>query len=137
MKSTLVDAGPLIAAFNGGDAHHARVMTFLRGWNGQLITTWPALTEASHLLGFSVTAQLNLLRWIERGGLIVADLAANAVADMISYTEKYQDRPMDLADASLVALAMQSGIKSIATIDSDFEIYRLPNKTKLRNVLKP
>lgn len=37
---------------------------------------------------------------------------------------KYHDLPMDLADASLVAAAEQLGIKTIFTIDSDFQIYR-------------
>lgn len=136
MRSTLIDAGPLIAAFSASDHHHARVMTFLKGWKGELLTTWPALTEASHLLDFSTTAQLNLLRWIDRGAVRVVDLAPAAFKTIIEYSEKYADRPMDLADASLVALAMQTGIKHIATIDSDFDVYRLPNKTKLKNVLR-
>ena len=40
--------------------------------------------------------------------------------------EKYQDRPMDLADASLVALAEERGLREIFTLDrADFQIYRL------------
>jgi len=38
--------------------------------------------------------------------------------------EQYRDRPMDLADASLVAAAEASGDKRIFTIDSDFYIYQ-------------
>jgi predicted nucleic acid-binding protein len=38
--------------------------------------------------------------------------------------EKYQDRPMDLADSSLVTLAERSGIRRIFTLDSDFRFYR-------------
>jgi uncharacterized protein len=54
---------------------------------------------------------------------------------MIVYTEKYRDRPMDLADASLVALATQMGLSDIVSIDSDFDIYELPNKSRLKNKL--
>jgi len=34
-------------------------------------------------------------------------------------------RPMDLADASLVATAETLGIRQIFTLDSDFYVYRL------------
>ena len=42
---------------------------------------------------------------------------------------------MDLADASLVALAVETSITDIVLIDSDFDIYRLPGKGRLKNVL--
>lgn len=38
---------------------------------------------------------------------------------------KYQSIPMDLADASLVALAEERGLTTIFTLDRDFRIYRL------------
>ena len=41
---------------------------------------------------------------------------------------KYQDRPMDFADASLVALAESQGLKRIFTLDSDFYIYRINDR---------
>ncbi len=39
--------------------------------------------------------------------------------------EQYCDRPMDLADASLVVLAEDLDGPPIASFDSDFRIYRL------------
>ncbi len=42
--------------------------------------------------------------------------------------EQYEDVPMDLANASLVALAEAQRLKRIFTLDSDFYIYRLNNK---------
>ena len=38
--------------------------------------------------------------------------------------EQYHDRPMDLADASLVAAAEARGDRRIFTIDNDFYIYQ-------------
>ena len=121
----LVDAGPLIALLNPRDHDHARCVAFLQGFTGNLITTWPVVTEASHMLSPKVNAQIALLKWIERGALEVRHIDVEAVRLMIAYTEKYRDRPMDLADASLVS------------IDSDFDIYRLPGKGRLKNVLGP
>lgn len=39
--------------------------------------------------------------------------------------KKYADHPIDLADASLIWAAEQTGISSIVTTDGDFEIHRI------------
>jgi hypothetical protein len=41
---------------------------------------------------------------------------------------QYQNVPMDLADASLVAVAESIRSKRIFTLDSDFYVYRLYGK---------
>jgi predicted nucleic acid-binding protein len=38
---------------------------------------------------------------------------------------KYADLPMDLADATMVALAEQRRERRIFTLDDDFRVYRL------------
>lgn len=38
---------------------------------------------------------------------------------------QYRDRPMDLANATLVIAAEKTGIKQILTLDSDFLFYRI------------
>ncbi len=47
---------------------------------------------------------------------------------------QYADLPMDLGDASLVAVAEARGYRTIFTIDSDFYIYRLADGTVLEVV---
>ena len=50
--------------------------------------------------------------------------------------EKYLDRPMDLADASLVWLAGRSGVRDILTVDAgDFATFRTPQGKSFRDVL--
>jgi len=42
---------------------------------------------------------------------------------------KYSDLPMDYADATIVCLSMDTGIKNIITLDKkDFGIYRIRNQ---------
>ena len=41
---------------------------------------------------------------------------------------------MDFADATLVIAAEKTGIKKIISIDSDFDVYRLPGKVKIENI---
>lgn len=106
-------------------------------FQGNLLTTWPVVTEVCHLLKFSVDVQLNFLRWIQRGGVEIAEIEGLLIERIIALTEKYRDRPMDLADASLVVLAMKTGIHRILSLDSDFDIYRLPDRNRLINVLQP
>lgn len=132
-NATLIDAGLLIAALNPRDRDHARCVVFLAEFTGTFVTTWSVVTEAAHMLSANIDSQIALLKWIERGALDVRHVEIEAVRQMIAYTEKY--RPMDLADASLVALATQMGLSEIVSIDSDFDIYRLPNNSRLKNVL--
>ncbi|HET7769584.1 MAG TPA: hypothetical protein VFN74_12480, partial [Chloroflexota bacterium] len=40
--------------------------------------------------------------------------------------ERYAGLPMDLAGASLVALAEERDLRRIFTLDHDFRVYRLP-----------
>jgi hypothetical protein len=49
--------------------------------------------------------------------------------------DKYANRPMDFADASLVVLAVLQKMDSILSLDADFTVYRLPGKKRLKNPL--
>jgi predicted nucleic acid-binding protein len=137
MPSTLIDAGPLIALFDRDDRYHQPVREFLKDRRTTLITTWAVLTEACHMLDFSVEAQLNLLEWIGRGGLQVYDLHQSSLSRIVTLTRKYRDRPMDLADASLVVASEILGTQEIISIDSDFNIYRREDNRPLRNIFRP
>jgi predicted nucleic acid-binding protein len=53
---------------------------------------------------------------------------------LMELSEKFKDVPMDLADATLIVAAETNNIKEIATIDSDFYIYRDVRKRYLKNV---
>ena len=63
MKQLLLDTGPLIALFARRDADHVLVRDYLRDSAAHLLTTWPVVTEAWHLLAPS--QRLTLVRWIK------------------------------------------------------------------------
>ncbi len=135
MRSIIVDTGPLVALFKRRDRHHARVAKFLRQTPCLLITTWLVATEAWHLI--SAPARLGFARWIAGGGLAAVDLGQDAAAELLRLLEKYRDRPMDIADASLVLLAERLGVSDILTVDrADFDTYRLANKARFNQVLE-
>jgi uncharacterized protein len=134
VRSVLVDAGPLIALADRSDKHHRRMTAFLRRYKGRLLTTWPVLAETCHFL--PERTQIELLRWADAGGLGVVDLHESALTALADWKEKYLDLPMDLADASLIWVAQQTGVLEILTIDlRDFSVYRLPNGKALKPVL--
>jgi predicted nucleic acid-binding protein len=124
---TLTDAGPLVALIDAGEADHARCREALTQLSLPLITTWPTFTEAMYLLGRTAgwRGQEPLWRMVLREDLVVAQPSAQANKRSARLMERYADRPMDLADATLVALAEERQLKRIFTLDVDFHIYRL------------
>jgi len=118
----LVDSGGLIAIANARDRLHRPVLAVLADFFGDLTTTWPAVTEACHIvpghLGAALVDKLSGTRW----RILGMEGAAPRIAELLA---KYADRPMDLADASMIWAAEQTGALRILTADRrDFEIYR-------------
>ncbi|MEM9831784.1 MAG: PIN domain-containing protein [Bacteroidota bacterium] len=134
MKSILVDAGPLIALFDKRDQFHATAIEFLKNHPRRLLTTWPVITETSHMLDFSINVQINFLEWIRRGGIEIAELDQSHIARLIELSQQFSDVPVDLADASLIVASKNYGITEIASIDSDFYIYRDIRNQFLTNI---
>lgn len=133
---TLTDTGPLIALIDEDDNYYRACTAALPRLPRPLITTWPCITEATHLLGRSLghRAQDKLLGWIENGLVTIHELSPAEIARMRVLMDKYSDRPMDLADASMVAAAETLGVRRIFTVDSDFRFYVLANGRMLEMV---
>lgn len=55
---------------------------------------------------------------------------------IIELTEKYADRPMDLAGATLLIIAEREKIDDILSIDNDFSIYKTARGRTLNNLLE-
>ena len=128
MEIMLVDTGPLVAIANKRDKFHPSCSEFLKNYRGRLGTTWDALTDLAHMAD-SLGATLPLYHWIERGGLELMSLGREELVTAIDWIERYADRPMDLADASLVVAALKTGCAKVWTLDrADFETYRLPGR---------
>ena len=132
----LIDSGPLIALFDQSDSQHHGVLSFIDKQHFQFISTLAVFTEVSHMLDFSVKAQQDFYGWVMHKGIIIADINQHDIPRLIELTNKYSDLPMDFADATLVIAAEKSGIREIISLDSDFDIYRLPGREHIVNVYK-
>lgn len=97
-----------------------------------LVTTWPCVVEASYLLG--TPHRFEMLRGIELGGAVIYPFETRHLGDIIAWMRRYttsSKREMDLADASLYWLAVETGTTDIMTIDAaDFTRYRLPDRKR-------
>jgi predicted nucleic acid-binding protein len=128
---TLIDAGPLVALLDKGQGElHQKCVAVQKNLVGPLLTTWPCFTEAMYFLrqlrGWE--AQDALWEFVASGALLLHTPGDEETRRVRVLMEKYQDTPMDLADASLVALAESRGLKRIFTLDSDFYIYRINDR---------
>jgi predicted nucleic acid-binding protein len=131
---TLTDTGPLVSLFDVRDTHHAECVTVLSRLSSEpLITTWACFTEAMHILGTvgGYRYQANLWDLRARGLLALHSLTRNEADRMAELMAQYSDTPMDLADASLVAVAETLTVSQVFTFDSDFYIYRLSDGSRL------
>jgi len=121
----LVDAGPMVALIHADDRHHERCKEVLYSLKEPMATTWPPVTEAMYLLGFSPQAQQALWELIERRGILVLPLGLDDVPRIRELMVKYKDLPMDFADAALVRVSEREKIRRIFTLDRrDFSVYR-------------
>jgi len=57
--------------------------------------------------------------------LVLHEIEQTDYQRLSALMEKYQDRPMDLADATLVLTAEKTGFHQILTLDQDFYFYRI------------
>jgi predicted nucleic acid-binding protein len=70
-------------------------------------------------------AQQELWGYVVDEILIIHHHTSDELTRMESLMKQYRDIPMDLADASLVAMAEVLNKRQIFTLDHDFYIYRL------------
>ena len=136
--NVLADSGYFVGLFNPKDHHHARCMAYFSSYTGQTTTTWAVFAEACALLTHS--KQKAFFAWASKAQSLVylriESPPAEAVAAICNLVDKYQDRPMDFCDASLVCLASSLKIHRIATIDvRDFSVYRLPGNRRFVHLL--
>ncbi len=136
MKRVLIDSGPLIALFDSSDKYHSASVEFIKTNKNELITTLASITETLHLLDFNRNAQIDFLGWANAGAIVIEPITLDDLSTIKDLTIKYADLPMDFADACLVFLAETLNINNIATIDRDFDVYRLKGKQPFTILLK-
>lgn len=129
MRRILLDTGPLVSLIDSSEKTHAACSLFAKGFSGQFLTTEPVLTEAFYLLNESFSYQKKIMQFVIEGGVQIIPTSQKALKKSVDLMEKYQDIPMDYADATLVALAEETNLNEIFTLDQrGFNTYRIHQK---------
>ncbi len=136
MNRILIDSGPLIALFDRSDKYHSACIEFIKNNHSELVTILASITETLHLLDFNRQAQIDFLGWTNAGAITLEAISADDLHRIEELTIKYSDLPMDFADACLVVLGEKLNISTIATIDRDFDVYRLKEKRAFTTLIK-
>lgn len=133
-----VDAGFLFALMDRSDAWHERAKAMAPTADDGWVTTWPVLTEATHLMTRWLGTEFAcaLMDDVGAGGLTVWEPPQGLWPDIASMMRRYAKLPMDLADASLVLLAEHLGHGRILSTDQrDFRTYRWKTRKPFHNLL--
>ncbi len=132
----LVDTSAFIAICDKGEGNnHRRCVVALsdsKNRNETLATTLPCLTEAMYFLHkiFGWKGQEKLWILLAKNAFEMHHPNTDETTRMHSLMGKYNDTPMDFADASLVAAAETLNTNKIFTLDSDFTVYLIDGRKR-------
>lgn len=114
----LCDTGVLLCLVDRTQPSHQAYISAVAPLEKPLITTWACITEAIYLAlgrgGWRMQKQLS--QFLLNGLLMIYEIQRDDYERLFSLMEQYQDRPMDLADASLVLTAEKTGSRQILVL---------------------
>lgn len=115
----VVDAGPLYAYVDAGDAHHDRCAAFLAEYPGALVVPQLVVAEVACLLAsrLGTGAELLFLADLTSGAFSTEPVRPADWIRIIELVAQYRDFPLGTVDASVVACAERLGVTAVATLD--------------------
>jgi predicted nucleic acid-binding protein len=133
----LADTGALLAYLDRSDRWHERCRAAFAELRLPLATSLAVLTELFHLVGDGARETEAAWGFVRSGALSVLSVPDRELAELEALMRRYRDRPMDLADATLVHLAQRESLSTVFTIDhDDFETYSIGGRKRFR-ILPP
>ena len=125
----ILDTGPWVALIDKSESKHDICVRWLKNFSGKLYSTESVLTEVLYLLNFSIKAQTAAIDFVLKSVVEIIPSSVESMKKVKILIKKYSDLPMDYADATIVCLAIDTGIQNIITFDQkDFNIYRFQKK---------
>jgi uncharacterized protein len=129
----LVDTGALLALLDRDDRWHDACVAAFDKARLPLAMTAAVLTELFHLIGDDKRDKRAAWQLLRSGAFSVMAVSDEDLPAIESLMDRYSDRPMDFADATLVHLGSKLGLRDILTIDhDDFETYRMSGRRRFR-----
>ena len=126
-RAVLADTGPLYAAVDPDDVHHARAhreLSRLAQDKFEVVVAYPTLFEAYTLVLYRLGMQTGLA-WLNEilNGALLINPTAQDYREAVSKLAAFPDQPITLFDATTAALADRLGMKAW-TYDHHFDVMR-------------
>ncbi|MBM3220532.1 MAG: PIN domain-containing protein [Candidatus Rokubacteria bacterium] len=133
VASGLIDTGAILAIIDRGDRWHTACADAVRQFRLPLLTSTAVLTELFHLVGDRRRDTEAAWRFVRSGAVTIGAITDVDLPVLDELMQRYRDRPMDFADATLVLLAQRESLNRILTIDhDDFETYRIRGRQRFQ-----
>jgi hypothetical protein len=115
----VVDTGPLYAAADTSDAHHAACAALFSNPPDQLVVPVSVLVETSFLIErhLGPSAEARFLQSITASSLVVEQLGEDDLQRMAELVATYADLPLGTVDASVIAIAERTGATTLLSLD--------------------
>jgi uncharacterized protein len=129
----LADTGALLACLDTKDQWHNRSRETFEGLHLPLLTSTAVLTELFHLARGRKQQLQVVWAFVRSGALRIVPMTDADLPPLEALMLRYSDRPMDLADATLVRIAERESVLTVFTTDNDdFETYRAFGRRRFR-----
>lgn len=133
MAAALIDTSAILAILDASESRHAACREALASLELPLLTTEAVLTEFFHFIHARSLDLDKAWGFVRSGAIALRSIDDAELPALYGLMKQYRDRPMDLADATLVHLAARERLSVILTLDcDDFETYRLPYGKKFK-----
>jgi predicted nucleic acid-binding protein len=129
----LIDTGAILALLDKQDQWHTPCLHTFAQLRFPLLTSEAVLTETFHLIRRSRTEVDAVWGLIRSGTIMLACIDNQGLFQINNLMNRYKDRPMDFADATLVHLAERESIQVVFTVDQDdFATYRIGGRRRFQ-----
>lgn len=125
----IADTGVLVALLDKRDQHHQWANLIAKRYKAPFYTCEAVIAEAAYLVRAKAGVQgvMRLLDFLEADLVKIDFRVENHASRIATLLQRYENVPMDYADACLVVMAEQQKYRehTILTVDDkDFRIYR-------------
>jgi predicted nucleic acid-binding protein len=129
----LIDTGAILALLDRSDRWHRICVETFQTLKLPLLTSEAVLMELFHLVGDSRHEKDAAWSFVRSGAISLGAIDTAELCPVQALMDRYWDRPMDFADATLVYLAKRERLSTIFTVDhADFETYRIEGRRRFR-----
>lgn len=134
-KNVIIDTGVLVALIDKRDFCHEWVKHQIVSLPVPYKTCEAVVTEACHLLAHVSGGARQVLTFVERATIEIDFSLPGEIAVVKELIKKYENVPMDFADACLVRMSETIDNSIVFTLDSDFWVYRKNSKDAIELII--